>query len=670
MVPNTYEPIFNSGLGKALESKLPNRDVGVENTGVIDGKPSLRPDIIVHHTGGLPVIIETEFAPASTVEVDARERLGEKLSMTGDVIEQVIALRAPDFLKTDSKLEQAIDVAKFDICVIFDNDDMPRWPENGWAEVDVNGLASVVELTSLSENCVKQSMEVLMKGVQQAATNLRAAGGSEKGHPSMLEDIAKVLCQKEGEQTSRMAMSIITNALTFHMSIAGSHEIETLDEIRRTDEQSLLSREAILRSWEYIYEEVNYIPIFHLAAQLLEQIKNDKIAKKILNQLDKVARKLASLGATSQHDLNGRLLQQLIVDRKYLATFYTIPSSARLLAELAMTRLAPNRQLDWGDSEAVSDLRIVDFACGTGALLNSAYGALLSRHRRAGGNDKELHPQMMEKVLFGTDIMPVATHLTASVLSSTFPAIPFKSTSIAALPYGHQPKERGGHVAIGSLELINKQIAMSLFDRGERRLQGSTAGSTEDLDLPHKSFDLVIMNAPFTRSVGKEADRKKVPRPAFAGLETNEIEQERMDERLRDITSGKLGMAGDVKAGLASNFIDLAHAKVKEGGIIALVLPATYVAGKAWSKARKLIEGNYKDICIVSITTTGKHDRAFSADTGMAEILLVAVRAGGGGHGIVQGTLISNSARKLYWKLLQLRRLSIEYLLVRHLKYG
>ena len=37
---------------------------------------------------------------------------------------------------------------------------------------------------------------------------------------------------------------------------------------------------------------------------------------------------------------------------------------------------------------------------------------------------------------------------------------------------------------------------------------------------------------------------------------------------------------GHGNAGLASNFIDLAHAKVKPGGVLALVLPLAVVSGK------------------------------------------------------------------------------------------
>ena len=67
--------------------------------------------------------------------------------------------------------------------------------------------------------------------------------------------------------------------------------------------------------------------------------------------------------------------------------------------------------------------KVADFACGTGALLSAVQRAVYRRHRRTGGNDADLHRGVMEHVLLGTDILPSATHLTASMLSSTHPGI-------------------------------------------------------------------------------------------------------------------------------------------------------------------------------------------------------------------------------------------------------
>ena len=615
------EPAFNSILGSALRSKHPRWEVQVEHTRVIEENPSECPDIVIALPGGLSVIVENEYEPARTVEAEARSRLGKTLVSSG-IIEQVIALRTPRHLSEVSSPENIIHEANFALCIPFgEAQKLLRWPEQSWVEVDLDGLASVIEIMSLSERRIRESMEILTGGVHRAAMELREAG---KNAPDMLDSMAKTLCQKDSEQTSKMAMAIIANALTFHTAIAGSHGIENLDQIRRKSGRNGLAKSHILTAWEHIYTKVNYLPIFKIAADLLIPIVS-RVEQKILRELTEVADKLTEQGAATQYDLNARLLQRLITDRKFLATYYTLPSSARLLAEFAISRL----DVDWSDKKAVSSLRMADFACGTGALLSSAYSVAMSKYRRSKQDDQELHPLMLENVLVGTDIMPVATHLTASVLASAQPHIPFRTTSIATLPYGKQPPERGGHVAIGALDLIEDEKVMPLFDSGQERVQGSAEGSVEELDLPHESFDLVIMNPPFTSPTRSVASRADVPRPDFAGFQTSKEEQRQMGSRLSEIMSKKSEAAGHGNAGLASYFIDLAHAKVKKGGVIALVLPATFASGESWSNARKLIANNYRDIGIFSLMATGAENYAFSADTGMGEVLVVATKGGG-----------------------------------------
>ena len=112
----------------------------------------------------------------------------------------------------------------------------------------------------------------------------------------------------------------------------------------------------------------------------------------VLNRIAESITGLARLGTTTYHELTGRMFQTLIADRKFLATFYTLPESACLLAELAVERLGVN----WSDRAAVEGLKIADFACGTGALLSAAQRAVYRRYRRAGGDDKDLHQALME----------------------------------------------------------------------------------------------------------------------------------------------------------------------------------------------------------------------------------------------------------------------------------
>ena len=75
--------------------------------------------------------------------------------------------------------------------------------------------------------------------------------------------------------------------------------------------------------------------------------------------------------------------------------------------------------------------------------------------------------------------------------------------------------------------------------------------------------------------------------------------------------------------------MDLGHRKLKDGGVLALVIPFAFVRGKSWKKAREALKAHYSDIHVTSIAATGSTARAFSADTGMAECLVVATRRSG-----------------------------------------
>ena len=384
-MPRTAENAFNTQLASVLRRKHPRWPdrIGVEQTNVFSEAAGLQPDLIVRHQGGLPVAVETEYTPAHTVEEDARQRLGKTLRQTGESIEQSLAVRIPNALARVSQndLEDAIEGAKLEFCIFSGNPaDPDRWPEIGWLDGGVDDLAGCIEHAALSENRIARGMEILELGIDQAAGRLRDACANA---PDTLESIADKLHQKDGVQTSRMAMAIVANALTFHTSVAGVHGISTLDELR--NDNGRLPKSRVLEIWRHILTNINYWPIFKIASDILRPIRNGT-AQEILHSLSRVAGELDSLGATSQHDLCGRMFQRLITDRKFLATFYTLPSSAALLADLAAARL----DVDWSNREAVASLKIGDFACGTGALLNASYEAVLSpvppRGRRRQGH--------------------------------------------------------------------------------------------------------------------------------------------------------------------------------------------------------------------------------------------------------------------------------------------
>ncbi len=577
----------------------------------MDRAPGKQPDIVIAVPNSTPVIVETEYFPAVTVEQDARARLNESLASTRQIIEHTFAVRIPTNVKTSPQGDIRSDVESivFDYCIFSMKRDLTpeRWPATGWLKGDINDLATSIESVSISESLLATSTDELERGVAQAANILQQA----PMHTN--EKIAEELRQEMGEQTSRMATAIIANAIIFHSRIEGQQGVPTLSELQ--SETCTLSRNKLVECWRWIVMEINYWPIFKIASDLLSFIPAQQ-AGHILRRLVETSDRLTEIGATGINDLSGRMFQTLISDRKFLATFYTLPISATLLAKLAIARL----DVDWSDENAVKALRVGDLACGTGALLNAAYHSIRVRFRRSGKDDASIHAGMIETSLYACDIMPAATHLTASTLSNAHPGVTFGNTKIITMPYGH---DENNVPHIGSLELIAQEETMPLFSLGREQLTGKAGEEVNSgISVPHQSMDVIIMNPPFTRPTNHEST--SVPVPSFAGFGTEHNEQKAMSERLKIIRRSLSEPAGNGNAGLASNFLDLAHVKLKPGGVLALVLPASFAQGESWSDARELLSRHYQDMVIVSIANTGKTDQAFSADTGMAEVLVVA----------------------------------------------
>ncbi|WP_419924638.1 hypothetical protein [Candidatus Poriferisocius sp.] len=436
------------------------------------------------------------------------------------------------------------------------------------------------------------------------------------------EAFGDVLTQEPGEQTNRMAMAVVFNAVLFHFHVSEHHPHIPSPSLMMAENDFHQLR--ILEVWDEILA-VDYWPIFGVSRKLVWSIAGARHAAEALRILCRTA--AAILETPDASGFVGRLFGELIGDRKFLATFYTQPASAALLAELAVGRL----EADWSDVEAIGGLRVGDMACGTGALLTAAYRRIMERHRVEGGDDAAAHRALIENVMIGCDIMPAAVHLTAARLSGERPDVDYTGTKTWVMPYGEVSDAMGvSAYRIGALDLLHSNTRAALWGDGT---MAATAQGDEVMavaDVPAESLDIVIMNPPFTRPTNHEGHHADVPNPAFAGLGNDSKAQKVMSDALAANTKGIRGTkASHGNAGIASNFIDLAHAKLKPGGVLALVLPASVVSGAAWGGARELLTKRYMDIVAVSISDQGdggSEGRAFSADTGMAEVIFVATK--------------------------------------------
>ena len=603
----------NAALAALLQGMMRGASVRAEHTQVVEGQPALRPDIIITDNRRAPVVVEAEYMPARSVEAEAVERLA--LPVVGDtrVIEAAIALRYPEDLESARNIAEALKAARSEYCVHYK--DGGRFPASGWISGGASDLADLICLVSVSESEVDAATDILEQGIDRAVAVLDDVGSLR---PRIVQEIERLLGMPDPAAARRMACAIVANALIFHESIAGMHpnaDVQPLNLLWGTAADNPQSK--ISAAWDDILQ-INYWAIFAIARDIVNQLPAYDAAQ-ILDRLRDTAQSINAGGAIFAHDLTGRIFQRLIADRKYLATFYTLPASAALLARLAAAKL---NGVDWADANAIGELRVADFTCGTGALLSAVYEQFAGRHERAGGDPTALHKAMMEDVLYGCDVMPSAIHISGATLSGIQPGLGFDLSRLYAMPYGRQAD---GSIQIGSLELLQSSSVMTLFNMNDpaRRTgsRGEETASQVPVEFPDESFDLVIMNPPFTRSTNHGGAHHDVVNPAFAAFGAPAADQTQMGDRLNRFGANNCYHGN---AGLASAFAAVANRKLRPGGVFAFVLPLVAAAGQSWDKFRRMLAAEYTDISVISIAAANFDSISFSADTGLGECLIIA----------------------------------------------
>jgi hypothetical protein len=625
----TTEHTINDALAEILRAgRRAWRDHGVvssETTGMLKGS-SRRPDILVLEPGVSPVVIETEVFPAVTVEPEATARLGESIRNNGKQILSSIAVRLPKRLRqADShalhnELLSAQDL-EMALYTGISATSATRWPSSQWFIGGASQLSLLAQAATVPPEVINRAAEELIGGVTDAAGLL---GELLLTSPGAIKSMADELRQEDGEQTRRMASAIIANAFVFHDSLAGGREdlrdVRSLASLRSFPG---INKHYVLDEWSKILK-VNYWPIFDIARRLVEHIPSAPSVE-ILSRLVRTAENLVSSQLTRSHDLTGAVFQKLIADRKFLAAYYTTPSSAALLVGLAIRSDAAPNYAPWRDAKSLRSMRVADFACGTGTLLSAAYSRVGQLHELAGGEAETLHQDMMAHGIVGCDVLPAAAHLTASMLAGSHPTITYKQSSVFTLAYG---KQADGGVALGSLDLINpqKRLDVVAITAKAADAHGETERETWSA-LPHSSFDLVIMNPPFTRATGHEGKKIGVHNPMFAAFKADEDTQRIMGQLTKALTAGT---SAHGNAGEASIFLVLADKKLKPGGTLALVMPLSLMIGESWQESRNLLAAQYGDLTVISNAGLGGRPVSFSADTDIGECLVVGRKLAAG----------------------------------------
>ena len=401
----------------------------------------------------------------------------------------------------------------------------------------------------------------------------------------------------------RVASLTLVNAMLFQEILSRTKPVATL---RQTLESPDLV-DKFSGEWKTIEVEVDFVPIFRIARQVLLSLPATPETYEALRRLADSAIKISRNRVALRHDLMGRIFHRLLADSKFYGAFYTKIPSATLLLGLAIN--GNSWRVDWSDPKSVGQLQISDLACGTGTLLKAAIEALVDRHveqsaeNGTNAHPDEIHRNLVENSLWGFDLLSSAVHLAASAIAMHDPNIAVKTMHIYSLPLG------GSQQKLGSIE-----FAMDSSLNIQDTLIGASTGPEEattrkKMGIAVPRLDICTMNPPFTRSVNSNL--------LFGGVAG--AERSDLQAQLQRIVKEK-GLKANITAGLGSVFVAIADRMLKDNGVMALVLPKAVLSGLSWEPTRTLLEKYHLQFVICSHEPNNWN---FSESTELSETLLV-----------------------------------------------
>ena len=570
-----------------------------------------RPDVLFEMRG-LRIVIESKFADHSSAEEivleDARRRVKSGIAHIAAAVVYPLDLRSARTTQISEVLARSI--LRFRI--VAETHEGSTWFEG-------TPSALMDALRRAQETLTKD--DIVEKTAKSLSMQLETVSRLWHGQPGACDRLSNILAiasqanesnakaNDRRETAAKVAALVLANAFIFQEQLSRTDErVETLQKIEKT--KDIVG--ATSKHWRWIWENINYVPIFQLGERVLDELPASPNTSLAVKALLEEARAICGQQAALRHDLMGRIYHWLLHEAKFLGTYYTSVSAATLLLKLAMS-------LKWGNNFStardLADFKVGDLACGTGTLLMASAQALTDRYIKdradldlpIGEKDISiLHQTLMQNVLHGYDILPTAVHLTASTLALLAPEVAFRNMNLYVMPIGIDH----GKARLGSLDFIGGPRVETQFALDDTHLETVRTGAAKSVytNAVVPKLDLCVMNPPFVSS--------RYGNRLFGSLPG---EREFMQKEL-SVRARKLGVSAT--AGLGAMFVPLAEKRLKKGGRIAFVLPVALATGEAWGPIRKLIADRFHLELV--ITSHDSERPNFSENTDLSEILFIA----------------------------------------------
>ena len=582
------------------------------------------PDIMVKRFGLETIAVEAKPADTPIEKGITKMRdsyIGSELTAEwigiSETLQTGVVIRYPEELSTasgDELIGTLINTTDIEYKLISISSGEPmEFPMAGVARGSLADIVNALHVGASPSKQIKDAAQAMERGIKVAAKWIEDAIPNK---PAIGQKLSGILGEKATAEACGKAALIITDAFIFQHALAGKVGFESVRPLNYYDEAPV-RHNAILADWAAVLR-INYVPIFKDARQMVKEAfcYDEQMSLRVLRRLLDTAREIVKSHLPQIHELAGEIFQTLVVDRDYVKAHYTLPESAALLSALVC------QDIDVGNLP-----KVADYACGTGALLNGVYKRVQRLYeQKTGRSSRDIHREMMENNLCGSDIYSHATHLTFAVMASAHPDVTLGATRVITAPCGDMG---GGDFKTGSLELLNTaQLTFIQLEPDAEQASGDDGEATAEIKraFPHGEMDIVIINPPFSKNADRNSGKGKA---AFKGSKRSHDEEKLLRAALRK----KDIRVGDGNDGLGSYFVDMADRKLKTGGTMGFILLSSIFTGTNTQKMRRMLSEEYHDVIVVTIAGNSGHDSAFSADTSLGECMVVATKGVGANTG-------------------------------------
>ena len=485
---------------------------------------------------------------------------------------------------------------------------------------------NLLSKSGLSDNRVVRDLNILETSVREAAHHLT---GDELrpplDHHFGLDNLNESALKEQADGCTIAAL-LMMNAAMLHQRIAAGRWLPGVSHLEAVKNDVNVVR-RITREWNRIMYH-DFRPVLEPAVRAIEAIEDtgklaglERALRHISAEAERIAEAYADMGA----DHAGPLFNRVMGNQASDGAYFTRPTAASIAARLTLDVCGDT---DWSNAQVWKDHKIVDLACGSGALLTAMLTDMKRRAEERGADEDrlvELQRLGVEETIKGLDINPVSLQLAASQLTAGNSDIRYRRMGLHLMPYGPR-QDDPTRISVGTLELLGQKAIVprtSELDLTDEAIASqalwrpSDDTELEDSVSAVRDTRVVIMNPPFTN---RTKMGEKFPNETQTRIRTRADVMEKFlvqaDPGLTDFWD---------RNSIRPLFVALAdHVQKRPDGVVAMINPTIALSATSGLKERQMLAQRFHIHTIVTCHQPGNIN--MSQHTSINESIVVMRR--------------------------------------------